>query len=60
MPSFRTAPAAAGRRGHAEYDARPSAGKPFYAQKHHIRSGQQTIAVTVPRKPAPESTPRTC
>jgi ABC-2 type transport system permease protein len=26
-------------------------GKPFYAQKHRIRSGQQTITVTVPRMP---------
>ncbi|KUG08514.1 ABC transporter permease/M1 family aminopeptidase [Solirubrum puertoriconensis] len=27
-------------------------GKPLYLQKHRIRSGQQTISVTVPRKPA--------
>jgi ABC-2 type transport system permease protein len=25
--------------------------KPFYARKHRIRSGQQTITVTMPRKP---------
>jgi ABC-2 type transport system permease protein len=27
-------------------------GKPFYAQKHRIRSGQQAITVTMPRTPA--------
>ena len=27
-------------------------GKPLYIQKHRIRSGRQTITVTVPRKPA--------
>ena len=26
--------------------------KPFYARKHRIRSGQQTVTVTMPRKPA--------
>ena len=25
--------------------------KPFYARKHRIRSGRQTITVTMPRKP---------
>jgi hypothetical protein len=29
-----------------------SLGEPLYVQKHRIRSGEQTIAVTVPRKPA--------
>ena len=27
-------------------------GEPIYLQKHRIRSGEQTITVTVPRKPA--------
>ncbi|MBA2243758.1 MAG: hypothetical protein H0W11_02310 [Gemmatimonadetes bacterium] len=27
-------------------------GRPLYLQKHRIRSGGQTITVTVPRKPA--------
>ena len=27
------------------------AGTPFYTQKHRIRSGQQTIAVTMSRRP---------
>lgn len=26
-------------------------GKPLYVQKHRIRSGRQTITVTVPQKP---------
>jgi hypothetical protein len=26
--------------------------QPLYRQKHRLRSGQQTITVTVPRKPA--------
>jgi hypothetical protein len=29
-----------------------SLGKPLYVQEHRIRSGEQTIAVTVPHKPA--------
>lgn len=29
-----------------------SSGKPLYLQMHHIASGQQTITVTVPQKPA--------
>ncbi|MGH2397926.1 MAG: ABC transporter permease/M1 family aminopeptidase, partial [bacterium] len=28
-----------------------ASGKPLYLQKHRIRSGEQTITVTVPRKP---------
>jgi hypothetical protein len=27
-------------------------GKPLYVQKHRVRSGRQTITVTVPEKPA--------
>lgn len=27
-------------------------GEPIYVQKHRIRSAEQTITVTVPRKPA--------
>ncbi|HEX7181129.1 MAG TPA: hypothetical protein VF756_04750 [Thermoanaerobaculia bacterium] len=29
-----------------------TSGKPLYVQKHRIRSGKQTVTVTVPRKPA--------
>ena len=29
-----------------------SLGRPLYVQKHRIRSGRQTITVTVPEKPA--------
>jgi ABC-2 type transport system permease protein len=28
-----------------------TSGKPLYVQKHRVRSGQQTVTVTVPRKP---------
>ncbi len=29
-----------------------TSGKPLYLQKHHMRSGEQTITITVPGKPA--------
>ncbi len=31
---------------------REELGRPLYVQKHHIRSGKQTITATVPSKPA--------
>lgn len=30
---------------------RKARGRPLYVRKHRIRSGEQTITVTVPRKP---------